>query len=210
MSAISCGAVAAFSSNQNTLPSPTLLSTPISPPINSTRRLLITRPMPVPSSALRSWPRRLKGWKSCANISGASPAPVSLTLMRTRSGPLAGGNRLYDDCSVRPVVLDRIGKQIDENLFQPGAIGVHEARNIERGKGHADAALLSQRLNHGLAFGHHFAQRRRFRRQREFSGLDLREIQNFVDQLQQIPSGVENLIDAGRLRGALAAGDRNS
>jgi hypothetical protein len=50
------GAAVEFSSNQNTLPEPTVLSTPITPPISSTSRLLITRPMPVPSSALLSCP----------------------------------------------------------------------------------------------------------------------------------------------------------
>ena len=69
------------------------------------------------------------------------------------------------------------------------------------GKGHSDAALLPLRLDHGLAFQHHFGQRRRFQRQRQLAGLDLREIQDFVDQLQQIPSRVENLVDAGRLGG---------
>ena len=65
------------SSIQNTLPFPTVLSTPMAPPINSTSRLLTTRPMPVPSSALASWPRRLNGWNSCASFSGANPSPVS-------------------------------------------------------------------------------------------------------------------------------------
>ena len=69
------------------------------------------------------------------------------------------------------------------------------------GKGHADAALLRLRLDHGLAFEHDFGQRRRFPRQRQLAGLDLREIENFVDQLQQIPSRVENLVDAGLLGG---------
>ena len=61
VSASSVGSAVEFSSNQNTLPAPTVLSTPITPPISSTSRLLITRPMPVPSSALRSCPRRLNG-----------------------------------------------------------------------------------------------------------------------------------------------------
>ena len=200
LSTASCGAAAEFSSNQNTLPMPTVLSTPISPPISSTSRLLITRPMPVPSSVLLSCPRRLKGWKSCISMSGGKPAPVSLTLMRTRSGVLPS-QPLHDDRSVRLVVLDRVGKKVDENLLQPGPIGIHKARDIELRKGHFDAALLALRLDHGLAFHHHFAQRRRLRRQRKLSGLDLREIQDFVDQLQQIPSRVENLIDAGRLGG---------
>ena len=62
------GVAAAISSNQNTLPAPTVLSTPITPPINSTSRLVTTRPMPVPSSALDSWPSRLNGWNSCAEL----------------------------------------------------------------------------------------------------------------------------------------------
>ena len=54
---------------QNSLPFPTALSTPMTPPINSTNRLHTTRPMPVPSSTFASCPRRLNGWKSCASLS---------------------------------------------------------------------------------------------------------------------------------------------
>ena len=67
------------------------------------------------------------------------------------------------------------------------------------GKDHVDPALLALRLDHGLAFEHDFGQRRRFSRKRQLAGLDLREIQNLVDQLEQIPARVENLVDAGRL-----------
>ena len=73
-----------FSSTQNTLPTPTVLCAPISPPISSTSRLLTTRPMPVPSVALASCPRRLKGWNSWASFSGVRPVPVSRKLMRVR------------------------------------------------------------------------------------------------------------------------------
>ena len=59
----------------------------MTPPISSTRRLLITRPMPVPWTAPRSCPRRLNGWKSWEIFSAVNPAPVSLTLSRIRSGP---------------------------------------------------------------------------------------------------------------------------
>ena len=69
------------------------------------------------------------------------------------------------------------------------------------GKSHPDAALLPLRLDHRLAFEHHFGERRRFQRQRQLAGLDLRQIQDFVDQFQQIPSCVENLVDARRLGG---------
>ena len=45
-------------------------------------------------------------------------------------------------------------------------------------------------------------------RQRQLAGLDLRQIQNFVDQLQQIPARVENLVNAGGLRGRWRRGIR--
>ncbi len=175
-----------------------MLSTPINPPIISTRRLLITRPMPVPSSALFSWPRRLKGWNNCSSISGGSPAPLSLTLMRMRSGVLiaqstatvpfgwlyliAFESRLMSTCFTR--VRSASTKQ-----------GVSKLGNVM-----LDAALLALRLDHGLALRHHFGERGRLERQRQLARLDLRQIQNFVDQLQQIPAGVQNLIDAGGLR----------
>ena len=56
------------------------------------------------------------------------------------------------------------------------------------------------RLDHRLAFEHDPVQRHRFPRDRKLAGLDQREIENFVDQLQQIPPGLENLVDARLLR----------
>ena len=67
------------------------------------------------------------------------------------------------------------------------------------GKAHADAAFLRLRFDHGLAFEHDFGQRHRFQRQRQLAGLDQREIENFVDQFQQVPSRLENLVDAALL-----------
>ena len=105
-----------------------------------------------------------------------------------------------DHRSADPVVLDRVGKKVDQNLLHPRPVGLDEAGAFELGKGHADAALLRLRLDHGLAFVHDFGQRDRFQRQRQLAGLDQREIEDFVDQLQQIPSGLENLVDAALLR----------
>jgi len=68
-------------SYQNSLPVPTVLLTPIEPPINSTNSLLITRPMPVPLE-LRSC-RAVEGWRA-AGVVRDRPWPVSVTLMRTR------------------------------------------------------------------------------------------------------------------------------
>ena len=59
--AASCGITSRISSIQNSLPTPTRAFTPMVPPINSTSCLVTTRPMPVPSSAPFSCPRRLNG-----------------------------------------------------------------------------------------------------------------------------------------------------
>ena len=60
-------------------PAARTLETVISPPINSTRRLLMVRPRPVPpclrvAEASPCW----KGWKSSGSASGEMPMPVSL------------------------------------------------------------------------------------------------------------------------------------
>ena len=122
---------------------------------------------------------------------------MSVTLMRMRSGALVGA--IHDDRSPLFVVFDRVGKQVDDNLLQPGPVGPDKEADVEPGKGHADATLLRLRLHHGLAFGHDLGQRHRLRRQRHLPGLDHREIEDFVDQLQQMPSRLENLGDAFRL-----------
>ena len=48
---------------------------------------------------------------------------------------------------------------------------------------------------------HDFGQRRRFRRKRQHPGFDHGEIEDFVDQLEQMPARLENLGDAFRLGG---------
>ncbi|MNO92474.1 hypothetical protein D3C76_840520 [compost metagenome] len=69
---------------QNSEPWPLRLSTPISPPICSTRRLEITRPRPVPpacrDSELSAW---LKAWNRVRRSVSLRPMPVSRTLMRS-------------------------------------------------------------------------------------------------------------------------------
>ena len=124
---------------------------------------------------------------------------MSLTLMRMRGGLLPAQTASTATVPFVWLYLIALERRLMRICFKRSTIGLDKARELEPGKGHADAALLRLWLDHGLAFAHHFAQRCRFRRQREPSRLDLREIEDFVDQLQQIPSRMENLIDAGRL-----------
>ena len=84
-------------------------------------------------------------------------------------------------------------------MLQSGPIGFDENGFDESGKGHPDSPLLCLRLHHGLALGHDLGQGDRFRRQGHFPGLDHRKIEDFVDQLQQMPSRLKNLGNALRL-----------
>jgi Lhr-like helicase len=96
--------------------------------------------------------------------------------------PFRGAHRaIHDHRSSLLVVLDRVGKQVDDNLLQPGSVGPDKERVVKPGKGHADATLLGLRRHHGLAFRHDVGDRHRFPRQRHLSGLNHREIEDFVN-----------------------------
>ena len=58
---------------QNTLPTPTVLSTPMTPPISSTSRLVTTRPMPVPSSAPASLPEPIERLEQLRQLLRSQP-----------------------------------------------------------------------------------------------------------------------------------------
>ena len=68
---------------------------------------------------------------------------------------------VYGDRSVRLVVFDRVGQQVDEQLLHPYAVAFDKVGVFEPGKGHADAALCRHRLYQGLAFQHRCGQRHR-------------------------------------------------
>ena len=68
---------------------------------------------------------------------------------------------VYGDRSVRLVVFDRVGQQIDEQLLYPYAVAFDKVAVFERRKGHADAALCRQRFDQILAFQHRCGQRHR-------------------------------------------------
>jgi len=65
---------------------------------------------------------------------------------------------------------------------------------------HADAAFVGLRLDHGPAFEDDFDQGNRLVRQRDLARFDQGKIEDFVDQFEQIPAGLENLVDAAFLR----------
>ena len=102
----------------------------------------------------------------------------------------------HGDAAARPVVLDGIEQQVDQHLLDPGPVGAHKARCLEARKDHRDAALLRLRLDQGAAVEHHLGQRHRLVRHRYLARLDQREVEDFVDQFQQVPAGLQDLVNA--------------
>ncbi len=94
------------------------------------------------------------------------------------------------------VVLDGVGDDVEENLFEPLLIGQHVTLPVARDlvADHNIAARCHgrqqvQRLLNGRADHHGFG------RNRQASGFDARDLQNFVDQPEQMLPGLENLPD---------------
>src|ERR1022692_3019859 len=99
----------------------------------------------------------------------------------------------YFDGSMLAVVLDRIGKKVDENLFHASPISMHKTGYVEPWECHLYITLFRLRPDHALAFEHDIGQRYRLPRQWRMPGFDFREIENFVNQRQQMPSRLKNL-----------------
>ena len=71
--------------NQNVLPVPASLSTPIVPPIKPTRRRAMASPSPVPPNRRLVEPSAwVNGSNRRSRASGAMPMPVSVTAKVTR------------------------------------------------------------------------------------------------------------------------------
>ena len=113
------------------------LSTHILPPINSTSRLLMARPRPVPPYwrvvEASAW---LKDLNRRASRSTGMPMPVSRTRKWSCHGsdPVPGSFRRGKDLHLdhhfaRGGELDPIAQQVDEHLPQPGHIAAHLRRN---------------------------------------------------------------------------------
>ena len=176
----------------------------MTPPISSTRRLVITRPIPVPSWPRDSCPRRLNDWNSCARFSGDIPGPVSLTLMRMRSGDFT----VHSTMTAPPAWLYLMA--LESRLIRICFTRVRSASTkqglFQLEKTHGNAVLLRLRLDHGLAIEHGVAERHGFQRQLQFAGLDHGEIEDLVDQVQQVPPRLENLAGAFLLSERLRRG----
>ena len=134
--------------------------------------------------------RQLLGRHPRAGIAHADPD-------RVRRVRLAG----HRHRAVGLVVLDRVEQQVDQHLLDAGAVGFHEVRRLERRKRHVDGALARLRLDHRLALEHHFRERDGLARQRRVARFDQRQVEDLVDQLEQVPAGLDDLVEVALLRG---------
>ncbi len=75
-----------------------------------------------------------------------------------------GGGALGADggAAVGFVVLDGVGEQVDQHLFEPGAVGTDKAVRVNRFKLQRDPSLLRLRGHHGFTVLQHIVQRRGF------------------------------------------------
>ncbi len=184
---------------QNVLPLPSILSTPIFPCIASTSPLDSVSPSPVPSTPFCSASRRSNGANSRCIFSGAMPGPVSVTLIRT-SYPLPP--RRNGDRAPLPVVLDGVGQQVQQDLLEPLEVGAHGTvtdPGLRRQESHA--GLVGQGLDHPQHFSHHLAQIHFLRGNHSRPpGLDAGDVEDLVNQGQQVPASLDDLLDAFALR----------
>ncbi len=195
------------------------LASRISPPSSSASSRLMARPRPVPPY-LREVPASAcwKASKISRCLSGAMPMPVSSTAKATTCGDLlsTGWSGLQPpdasaDAHVHVAVggeLDRVGKQVLEHLLQAlgiarawSAAGRRRSRTLNgRFFGLGDVAEVAFDVvaqvgeGDGLDFD------------RDRARLDLRQVEDVVDQMQQV--GARRVDVAARTPPAWASGCR--
>ena len=121
------------SSNQNTLPTPTVLSTPIAPSISSTSRLLTTRPMPVPSSRRRFLSETVERLEQLRQLfrrqSRAGVADADANAFRVVRD--ARPRRPFPAAWLYLIALE---SRLMSDLLQPGPVGVDEGTGCRTGE----------------------------------------------------------------------------
>ena len=156
------------------------------PPISSTCRRAIASPRPVPPFSLPSAAllKRLEDARlgSRAEFPGRCPPP------RTASGcPLRSSSRSVTTPRLRE--LHRVAEQIDQHLAQLAARRrPPESRRprVESLDAQAETLLLAERLEHDRDLLHERLQIELRARHFHPAGIDLRQVENLVDDVQQV------------------------
>ena len=144
-----------------------------------------------PSIAAWSAPRRSKAWNSRSFCAASSPGPVSLTTMHKVPSSCSA---LHAHLAAGAVVLDGVGQQVQQHLLQALTVGQHRARgSASPAAASCTRVLLRHRLDGRAGSRAAAAPRPPARPQRQLPGLDARQVEQFVDQLQQALAGTQDL-----------------
>ncbi len=93
-----------------------------------------------------------------------------------------------------PVVLDRVGNQVEQHLAQALMVGFERQVVARRRERHPVFVRLG--LQHGHAFGNHRVDCDRLNLQRDFVSLDPHDVERLVDQAEQVLAGKQDLVEA--------------
>ena len=136
----------------------------------------------------------IEGFEQVLALRGRQPAPGVGHPDRLLISDHPGLDR---DPPASPVVLDRVGEQIDQHLAQPGAVGQHCPANRARLHGHLHVASL--RLQQDQGFVDHPSHIDRLQREPDIAGLQARQIEHIVDQGQQVFARRADMADSALL-----------
>ena len=102
-----------------------------------------------------------------------------------------------------PIVLDRVGKEIQEHLLETLTVAHHEAGG-ETGRPTREADVFSggQGGDQVEALPDHLGDRHRLDGDGQPALLDSCDVQHFVDEVEQVPPPLEDMLDALALLGA--------
>ena len=187
------------SSNQNVLPTPGSLVDADLPPISSTSWRVMASPRPVPPK------RRVIDPSACSkarnrrsSAAGSMPMPVSITSTRTAAEPsrdLAGGEAQRDAAALGE--LDGVAEQVDQHLAQPVRIAEQAAAAARAARSARSARpwRVAAGAHDGQRLFEHVGQLEGHALHAQLAGLDLREIEDVVDDVHQV---LGRLVDDGR------------
>ena len=190
--------IRAGSETMNTEPLPSSVSTETSPPIIWQKRRLITRPRPVPpylreveaSAWVKAWKRRpelLRGHAD-AGVGDAEDDPVAPAVV-SRPG-------LETDLAVLGE-LGGVGEQVEQHLAHARHVRVH-AVDVRRAVHLQDVlVLLDEGMDGGLDVVHQVAHVEGLEVQLHLAGLDLRQVEDVVDEGEEVLARGVDLLQVG-------------
>ena len=183
--------------NANVDPLPTSLSTRILPPCSSMNLREIASPRPVPSTLLRRRPDLAELLEHRGLVLG-------------RNADAGVGDRDLDtaiaqrganvDASALGRELQRVGQQIQQHLLHLALVGADRHRASRRSTA---ASVISRRCARSrmsiIVFSIAVGRWKSLRFELHASRLDLRQVEDVVDEREQVPSRVEDVAEVLRL-----------